>query len=169
MAEDKKPRVGIVMGSDSDLPVMRKATAILNDFDVPFEMHVLSAHRTPHRAHEYAETAQARGLKVIIAGAGMAAHLAGVMAAGTTLPVLAVPINSGALYGLDALLASVQMPSGIPVATLAIDGSKNAALLAVQILATCDDGLRDRLAQYKQDMAEAVAAKDAKVQEEVSG
>ena len=152
------------MGSDSDLPVMQKAAQILLSFDVPFEMHVMSAHRTPERAHEYASTAHTRGLKVLIAGAGVAAHLGGVLAASTPLPVLGVPINSGALKGLDALLATVQMPSGIPVGALAIDGSKNAALLAIQILATADASLQQRILAYKADMVGQVAAKDAKVQ-----
>ncbi len=158
------PMVGIVMGSDSDLPVMQKAATILSQFGVPFEMHVMSAHRTPGRAHDYAASAHARGLKVLIAGAGMAAHLAGVLAASTPLPVLGVPINSGALEGLDALLATVQMPSGIPVGTLAIDGSRNAALLAVQILATSDCALQARILDYKAAMVDQVAAKDARVQ-----
>ncbi len=156
--------VGIVMGSDSDLPVMRKAADILSSFDVPYEIHVMSAHRTPQRAHHYAATAHTRGLKVLIAGAGVAAHLAGVLAASTPLPVLGVPINSGALKGLDALLATVQMPSGIPVGTVAIDGSKNAALLAVQILSTADVSLQDRLLAYKASMESQVAEKNARVQ-----
>ena len=167
MPEEKNALVGIVMGSDSDLPVMRKAADILKEFNVPFEISVMSAHRTPELAHHYATTAHTRGLKVLIAGAGVAAHLAGVLAASTPLPVLGVPINSGALQGLDALLATVQMPSGIPVGTLAIDGSKNAALLAVQILATSDEALRERLIQYKQAMVEQVEAKNARVQAEM--
>ena len=153
------------MGSDSDLPVMRKAADILKSFDVPFEIHVMSAHRTPDRAQHYASSAHTRGLKVLIAGAGVAAHLAGVIAAHTPLPVLGVPIRSGALEGLDALLATVQMPSGIPVGTLAIDGSKNAALLAVQILGTADAALQQKMLDYKSAMVEQVAAKDARVQE----
>jgi len=159
--------VGIVMGSDSDLPIMRKAVDILKSFDIPFELSVMSAHRTPERAHEYAVTAHTRGLKVLIAGAGVAAHLAGVMAANTPLPVLGVPIASGALKGLDALLATVQMPSGIPVGTLAIDGSKNAALLAVQILATADPSLQQRFLTYKADMVTQVHAKNARAQKEL--
>ncbi len=168
MPQDNTALVGIVMGSDSDLPIMRKAADILDSFNVPFEMHVMSAHRTPERAHDYATSAHERGLKVIIAGAGVAAHLAGVMAASTPLPVLGVPINSGALKGLDALLATVQMPSGIPVGTLAIDGSKNAALLAVQILATSDAALTAQLLAYKAAMVEQVAQKDARVQAAMS-
>ena len=157
------------MGSDSDLPIMRKATDILNSFDIPFEIRVMSAHRTPDRAHEYATTAHTRGIKVLIAGAGVAAHLAGVLAANTPLPVLGVPINSGALQGLDALLATVQMPSGIPVGTLAIDGSKNAALFAVQILATSNAALQQRFLDYKAAMLDEVSAKDQKVQQLLFG
>jgi len=155
------------MGSDSDLPVMRKAADILKSFDVPFEIRVMSAHRTPEQAHHYATTAHTRGLKVLIAGAGVAAHLGGVLAASTPLPVLGVPINSGALQGLDALLATVQMPSGIPVGTLAIDGSKNAALLAVQILALSDEALQQRFIDYKKAMVGQVEAKNARVQAEM--
>lgn len=155
------------MGSDSDLPVMRKAADILQSFDVPFELRVMSAHRTPELAHKYATTAHTRGLKVLIAGAGVAAHLAGVMAASTPLPVLGVPINSGALQGLDALLATVQMPSGIPVGALAIDGSKNAALLAIQILSTADPALQQRILDYKAAMVDQVAAKNARAQEQL--
>ena len=162
-----KPLVGILMGSDSDLPIMRKAADILKSFDVPFELNVMSAHRTPDRAHQYATTAHTRGIKVLIAGAGVAAHLAGVLAANTPLPVLGVPINSGALQGLDALLATVQMPSGIPVGALAIDGSKNAALLAVQILATSDPALQQRLIDYKSAMVDQVNIKNARVQEQL--
>ncbi len=169
MPEERAALVGIVMGSDSDLPVMRKTAEILKTFDVPFEIRVMSAHRTPELAHEYATTAHERGLKVLIAGAGVAAHLAGVLAASTPLPVLGVPINSGALQGLDALLATVQMPSGIPVGTLAIDGSKNAALLAVQILATSDEALCARFIDYKKAMVEKVEAKNARVQAEMGG
>ena len=155
------------MGSDSDLPIMRKAADILKSFDVPYELNVMSAHRTPDRAHQYATTAHTRGIKVLIAGAGVAAHLAGVLAANTPLPVLGVPINSGALQGLDALLATVQMPSGIPVGALAIDGSKNAALLAVQILATSDPALQQRFIDYKAAMVDQVDIKNARVQEQL--
>lgn len=155
------------MGSDSDFPIMRKAADILKSFDVPFELNVMSAHRTPDRAHQYATTAHTRGIKVLIAGAGVAAHLAGVLAANTPLPVLGVPINSGALQGLDALLATVQMPSGIPVGALAIDGSKNAALLAVQILATSDPALQQRFIDYKAAMVDQVDIKNARVQEQL--
>lgn len=157
------------MGSDSDLPVMKKATDILRSFDIPFEIHVMSAHRTPGRAHEYATTAHTRGIKVLIAGAGVAAHLGGVLAANSPLPVIGVPINSGALKGLDALLSTVQMPSGIPVATVAIDGSKNAALLAVQILATSDYVLQKRFLNYKAEMLDEVSKKDERVQIQIFG
>lgn len=130
----KKPLVGILMGSDSDLPLMEKAGAVLEEMGIPYEMDISSAHRLPDKTAEYAITARARGLEVIIAGAGMAAHLAGVIAAHTTLPVIGVPLASGALHGVDALYATVQMPPGIPVATVAIDGAKNAAYLACEIL-----------------------------------
>lgn len=162
-----KPLVGILMGSDSDFPIMCKAADILKSFDVPFELNVMSAHRTPDRAHQYATTAHSRGIKVLIAGAGVAAHLAGVLAANSPLPVLGVPINSGALQGLDALLATVQMPSGIPVGALAIDGSKNAALLAVQILATSDPALQQRFIDYKANMVDEVDMKNARAQEQL--
>lgn len=155
------------MGSDSDLPIMRKAADILRSFDVPFELNVMSAHRTPDRAHNYATTAHTRGIKVLIAGAGVAAHLAGVIAANSPLPVLGVPINSGALRGLDALLATVQMPSGIPVGTVAIDGSKNAALLAIQILATSDPALQQRFLDYKANMVDEVDIKNARAQKQL--
>ena len=168
MTDTRSPLVGIVMGSDSDWPIMKKATDILSSFDIPFEVRVMSAHRTPDMAHTYATTAHTRGLKVLIAGAGVAAHLAGVVAANTPLPVLGVPINSGALRGMDALLATVQMPSGIPVGTLAIDGSKNAALLAVQILATSDSALQKRMLGYKAAMVGQVEAKNARVQEDLA-
>lgn len=129
-----KPLVGILMGSDSDLPVMEKAGAVLEEMGVPYEMDISSAHRLPDKTAEYAKTARARGIEVLVAGAGMAAHLAGVIAAHTTLPVIGVPLASGALQGVDALYATVQMPPGIPVATVAIDGAKNAAYLACEIL-----------------------------------
>ena len=158
---DGKPGVGIVMGSDSDLGVMKEAAAILKKFDVPFEITVASAHRSPERAGEFASTALARGAKVIIAGAGHAAHLAGVMAAHTTLPVIGVPIDSSCLQGLDALLATVQMPPGIPVATTALGkpGARNAGILAVQMLALADSELQEKLAAFKKDMAIKVAEK----------
>ncbi len=156
-----KPQVGIVMGSDSDLPVMEGAVAMLKKFAVPFEMTVASAHRTPERAARFASTAAERGIKVIIAGAGHAAHLAGAMAAQTSLPVIGVPIDSSSLQGLDALLSTVQMPPGIPVATVAVGkpGAKNAGILAVQILAVSNPELAALLAEYKKEMADEVERK----------
>ena len=152
------------MGSESDLPVMREAAEVLQDFEVPFEIRVLSAHRTPAIMQDYAQTAHERGLKVIIAGAGGAAHLPGMIAASTTLPVLGVPVKTSKLNGLDSLLSVVQMPGGVPVATLAISGAKNAGLLAVQILALADPDLHNRMLRYKQDLIEKVKAMDERVQ-----
>ncbi len=152
-------KVAIIMGSTSDLPVVQKAADVLREFGVPYEMHVCSAHRTPAEAREFAAGARKNGFGVIIAAAGMAAHLAGAMAAGTTLPVIGIPVNS-ALGGLDALLATVQMPSGIPVATVAIDGAKNAAFLAVQILALGDPDLTDKLEAQRSAAAADILAKD---------
>ena len=160
-----KPLVGILMGSDSDLKVMSEAAKVLEEFGVPFEITVCSAHRTPDRAHEYATTAIKRGLKVIIASAGGAAHLAGSLAASTTLPVIGVPIN-WKLDGLDALLSTMQMPPGVPVATVGIDGAKNAGLLAVQILATADKKLMNKLSEYKKTLAKSVNAKAKKLEKE---
>lgn len=148
------PIVGIVMGSDSDRDVMDKAGGVLDRFDVPFEIEVMSAHRNPGRVAEYAASASERGLKVIIAGAGMAAHLPGVVAAHTILPVIGVPLYQKALGGEDALYSCVQMPPGVPVATVAIDGAKNAAVLACQILAVGDDKLGFKLAELKQQMTQ---------------
>jgi phosphoribosylaminoimidazole carboxylase PurE protein len=159
MTGDVKPLVGVVMGSDSDLDVMRPAAETLASFGVPCEVTVASAHRSPARAAEYAATARDRGLKVIIAGAGWAAHLAGVLAGGTTLPVIGVPLSSSPLGGLDALLATVQMPPGVPVATVALDGARNAAILAVQILAASSAELADRLAAHKAGLASSVEDK----------
>ena len=156
-------KIGIVMGSDSDLPVVEKAMTTLEKFGVPFEAHVYSAHRTPVEASEFAKNARANGFGAIIAAAGKAAHLAGAMAANTTLPVIGIPIKSSTLDGLDALLSTVQMPSGLPVATVAIDGAENAAILAVQMLALSDEGLAEKVAQMKIDMENAVLAKDAKL------
>lgn len=150
-------RVAIVMGSGSDRPVMEKAATTLESFGIDSEVKVLSAHKTPDQALEFASTAAEQGFAVIIAGAGKAAHLAGVMAAKSLLPVIGVPINAS-LDGMDALLATVQMPTGIPVATVAIDGATNAALLAVAILAVGDDSLRERLARYRADLAEKTLA-----------
>jgi len=152
------------MGSDSDLSVMQEAAKILEEFGVPYEMTLLSAHRSPARAAEYAGTASARGLKIIIAGAGVAAHLAGAVAAQTTLPVIGVPIESGALKGVDALFATVQMPPGIPVATVAINGAKNAGLLAVQILATSDKKLEKKFVEYKKGLEKTLVAKAEKLE-----
>jgi phosphoribosylamine--glycine ligase len=158
---DGAPQVGIVMGSDSDLEIMNAAAAMLKKFQIPYEMTVASAHRSPQRAAEFAVSALKRGLKVIIAGAGHAAHLAGVLAAHTTLPVIGVPIDSSCLQGLDALLATVQMPPGIPVATMAIgkSGARNAGILAAQIIATANPELGAQLENFKQEMARQVEEK----------
>ncbi len=152
-------KVGIVRGSASDLPVVKKAQEVLESLGIPNEMHIYSAHRTPVEAREFAETAREKGFGVLIAAAGMAAHLAGAIAAGTTLPVIGIPINSS-LNGLDALLATVQMPSGIPVATVAVDGAKNAAWLAAEILAVEDAALAEKLASARKQTAEDILAKD---------
>ncbi|MDY5100733.1 MAG: 5-(carboxyamino)imidazole ribonucleotide mutase [Oscillospiraceae bacterium] len=153
-------KVGIVMGSDSDLPVISKAVDVLREFEVPFEVHVYSAHRTPAEAADFARSAREKGFGVIIAAAGMAAHLAGVLAAGTILPVIGIPCRSSVLDGMDALLSTVQMPSGIPVATVAIDGGSNAALLALEILALSDEALAGKLEEKRKKNAEAVLEKD---------
>ena len=158
-------KVGIIMGSDSDFPLMKKTVEVLEEFGIAYEVKVSSAHRTPEDTLEYAKTAVDRGLKVIIAGAGAAAHLPGVIAAETTLPVIGVPINATTLNGMDALYAIVQMPSGVPVASVGIDATKNAGLLAVQILATADDELRQKMVEYKENIKEAVLKKNAKIQE----
>lgn len=158
-----QPLVGIVLGSASDRQVMAPAWQTLSEFGVPHELSVCSAHRTPARAADYASRARERGLRVLIAGAGAAAHLAAVLAAHTTLPVIGVPLNSSPLQGLDALYATVQMPSGVPVATVAIDGARNAALLAVQILAVSDEELAGRLAQMKAEMTAAVERADVEL------
>lgn len=159
--------VAIVMGSNSDLPVVEGAISQLKAFGVDFEAHVISAHRTPYQAEEFAKNAKERGVKVIIAAAGKAAHLGGVIAAYTTLPVIALPIKSSLMDGLDSLLSMVQMPSGIPVATVAVNGADNAGILAVQMLALSDAELSKKLDKFKVDMAEAVMKKDAKLQEEL--
>ncbi|CAB1084317.1 N5-carboxyaminoimidazole ribonucleotide mutase (EC [Olavius algarvensis Delta 1 endosymbiont] len=157
----REPQVGIVMGSDSDLDIMKETAAVLQKFQIPYEMTVASAHRSPQRATEFAGTARERGLKVIVAGAGHAAHLAGVLAAHTHLPVIGVPIDSSCLQGLDALLATVQMPPGIPVATMAIgkSGARNAGILATQIIAVSDPELGQKLSDFKKDMARQVEQK----------
>ncbi len=162
-----KKLVLIVMGSDSDYPVMEKAVVQLAEFGVGCDVRVCSAHRTPAVAHELASGARQNGYRVVIAAAGMAAHLAGVFAASTTLPVIGVPIASGAMNGVDALYSTVQMPPGIPVATVGIGGSKNAALLAVEMLSIADEGLAEQLNDFKASMAEAVIAKDQKLQGEL--
>ena len=164
--ETAVPLVGILMGSDSDLPTMGEAAKVLQEFDVPFEIHVSSAHRTPDRVIRFAREADGRGLRVLIAGAGGAAHLAGVVAAHTVLPVIGVPMEGGTLHGLDALLSTVQMPGGIPVATVAIGkaGARNAGLLAIQILALTDSRLRRDLLAYRRRMSAQVAEKDRQLQ-----
>src|SRR5580698_4775925 len=166
----KRVLVGIVMGSDTDYPVMSEAGKTLGKFGIAYEMEVLSAHRTPARAHEYATTALKRGLKVLIAAAGAAAHLAGVMAANTTLPVIGVPMATSTLNGLDALLATVQMPGGIPVATMAIDkaGAVNSAIFAAEILGLSDPAIAQKLVQHKEDLAKSVAEKNAKLQQQIA-
>lgn len=156
-------KVGIVMGSDSDLPIVKKATDTLKIFGVPFEVHVYSAHRTPAEAKEFAENARGNGFGVIIAAAGMAAHLAGAIAANTTLPVIGIPCKSSNLDGMDALLSTVQMPSGIPVATVAINGAVNAALLSCEILALEDEELADKLIAKRSADAAAVLEKDKNI------
>ena len=158
-----KPLVGILMGSDSDWPTMKAAADALAELDVAGEVNVMSAHRTPDDVAEYARTAEKRGLKVIIAGAGGAAHLAGVVAAVTPLPVIGVPIETKCAGGLDSLLAIVQMPSGVPVATVAIGGAKNAGILAAQIIATGDAALRDRVVKFKMKIADDARAKNRKL------
>ena len=161
----EKPLVGIVMGSDSDWPLVKKACATLETFGVPYETRVISAHRTPEVAIDYSKSAESRGLKVIIAAAGGAAHLGGVLAAGTPLPVIGIPVAGGALNGLDALYATVQMPSGVPVATVACGsaGPTNAALLAVQILGTADETLRAKFRAFKDELKAKVAAANDRI------
>ena len=156
-------KVGIIMGSDSDLPVVSKAIDILKEFDVPFEVHIYSAHRTPKEAAAFSQSARENGFGAIIAAAGMAAHLAGAIAAQTTIPVIGIPCSSSNLEGLDALLSTVQMPSGIPVATVAVNGAANAALLAVQILAVEDASLAEKLDAKRARDAEKVLQKDADI------
>ena len=158
-------QVGIVMGSDSDLPVMSKAAEVLDEFGISYEMHIISAHREPDLFFDWAKSAEERGLRVIIAGAGMAAHLPGMCAALFPLPVIGIPMHTTSLGGRDSLYSIVQMPSGIPVATVAIGGAKNAGLLAVKILAVSDKELLSRLKEYNAKMADEVAAKDARLQD----
>lgn len=159
------PQVGVVMGSDSDLPCMQRAIEVLERFAIHHEVRVLSAHRTPLAMSDYAQNAEARGLQVLIAGAGGAAHLPGMVAALTTLPVIGVPVSSKALSGVDSLYSIVQMPAGIPVATVAIGNAANAALLALQILALQQPALRQQLHDYRHELAEMVSAKDARLQD----
>ncbi len=158
-------KVGIIMGSDSDLPIIKKATDTLKALDIPFEVHIYSAHRTPVEARDFAVNARANGFGVLIAAAGMAAHLAGAIAANTTLPVIGIPCKSSNLDGMDALLSTVQMPTGIPVATVAINGGANAALLAAQIIAVEDKDLAARLDKKRADDAAVVLKKDSSVME----
>ncbi len=165
MSDSPAPPVGIAMGSDSDLPVMQAAADVLDEFDVPYEMRVLSAHRTPGVMKEYAESAHERGVEVIIAGAGGAAHLPGMLAASTPLPVIGVPVKTSKLNGVDSLLSIVQMPGGVPVGSVAINAADNAALLAVQILGTGRPDLRDRMMQYKEELTDTVADMDDRVQQ----
>ena len=161
-------KVGLIMGSTSDLPTVQKAADVLEEFGVPYEMHIYSAHRTPVEAREFCTSARAKGFGVIIAAAGMAAHLAGAMAAGTTLPVIGIPVKSSTLDGIDALLSTVQMPSGMPVATVAIDGAVNAALLSVQILAVEDAALAEKLEAYRAEAGRKVLEKDQKISKQYS-
>ncbi len=159
-------KVGIIMGSDSDLPIIKKATDVLSGLEIPFEVHVYSAHRTPIEARDFSVNAKKKGFGVLIAAAGMAAHLAGAVAANTTLPVIGIPCKSSNLDGMDALLSTVQMPTGIPVATVAINGGANAALLAAQILALSDEKLAEKLDNKRVSDAKIVLEKDAKISAE---
>jgi phosphoribosylaminoimidazole carboxylase PurE protein len=171
LAKEGPLLVGVIMGSDSDYPVMAEACGMLDKFGIRYEVEVISAHRSPARAAEYAETAAKRGLKAIIVGAGGAAHLAGVVAAVTTLPVIGVPLAATALNGMDSLLATVQMPGGVSVATMAIGkpGAMNAGIYVAQILALSDGAMADKVAEYKSQLASAVAEKNARLQRELSG
>jgi 5-(carboxyamino)imidazole ribonucleotide mutase len=162
--QNDQPRVGIIMGSDSDLPVLRAAAEVLAELGVPWEMTIVSAHRTPRRLYEYAQGARERGLKVIIAGAGGAAHLPGMAAALSPLPVIGVPVKTSSLSGQDSLLSIVQMPAGVPVATVAINGARNAGILAAQILGTADEALLDRVARFKQDLETTVLEKAGRME-----
>jgi phosphoribosylaminoimidazole carboxylase PurE protein len=170
MSENRAVRVGILMGSDTDYPVMSETAKTLDKFGIGYEIEVVSAHRTPARAHEYATTAASRGLKLLIAAAGAAAHLAGVMAANTTLPVIGVPMGTSSLNGMDALLSTVQMPGGIPVATMAIDkaGAVNAAIFAAQVLALSDPELARKIVSHKEDLARSVSEKNARLKQQLA-
>lgn len=161
------PKVAIVMGSDSDFDKLKGCIKVLKDFKIDVSAHVISAHRTPEAAENFSKSAESNGIEVIIAAAGKAAHLAGVLAASTTVPVIGIPIKSSTMDGLDSLLSTVQMPSGIPVATVAIDGGDNAGILAAQMLSLKYDYLKDMLKDFKKDMAEKVMAKNEKIQETV--
>ncbi|MQA63172.1 MAG: 5-(carboxyamino)imidazole ribonucleotide mutase [Actinophytocola sp.] len=165
MSENDEAAVGVIMGSDSDWPVLEAAAVALDEFDVPYEVGVYSAHRTPQRMLDYARSAADRGVRVIIAGAGGAAHLPGMVASATVLPVIGVPVPLRYLDGLDSLLSIVQMPAGVPVATVSVGGARNAGLLAVRILAASDAGLRDRMARFQSDLEELVLAKDEALRE----
>jgi 5-(carboxyamino)imidazole ribonucleotide mutase len=167
--ETAAPRVGVIMGSDSDWSVMEDAAQALAEFDVPFEVGVVSAHRTPDRMLEYAKTAAARGIEVIIAGAGGAAHLPGMVAAATALPVIGVPVPLAKLDGLDSLLSIVQMPAGVPVATVSIGGGRNAGLLAVRILGSSDVALRKRVEDFQRELADMVLQKDSALRQRLLG
>lgn len=162
-------KVAVILGSDSDWPVVKAACAQLEELEIPWEAHILSAHRTPDAAARFAKGARDNGFGAVICAAGLAAHLAGAVAANTTLPVIGIPMKGGALDGLDALLSTVQMPSGIPVAAVALNGAKNAALLAAEILAVCDDTLAGRLDARRRDMEAQIAKKEDKLQEEIRG
>jgi 5-(carboxyamino)imidazole ribonucleotide mutase len=159
-----KPIVGIIMGSDSDLPIMQEAAKLLEEFAVPHELKIVSAHRTPDQMYDYAKNAKANGIKVIIAGAGGAAHLPGMVAATTIVPVIGVPVKTKTMDGVDSLFSIVQMPPGVPVATVAINGAKNAGLLAVQILATSDENLQQKLQDYKKNLNQTVLEKTEKLE-----
>lgn len=165
MSKEEIPRVGIIMGSDSDLPIMEGAIALCEKFAVPYEVAIVSAHRTPDRMVEYAKTAVSRGLKVIIAGAGGAAHLPGMVASLTSLPVIGVPVKTRHLQGVDSLYSIVQMPGGIPVATVAINNAKNAGLLAIQILGAFDSNLSKKVEKYRQELADSVIEKQNRLDE----
>ncbi|AZG44826.1 5-(carboxyamino)imidazole ribonucleotide mutase [Gordonia insulae] len=167
--EPTRPRVGLIMGSDSDWPTMEAAAEALAEFEVPFEVGVVSAHRTPQRMLDYASGAAARGISVIIAGAGGAAHLPGMVASATPLPVIGVPVQLRTLDGLDSLLSIVQMPAGVPVATVSIGGARNAGLLAVRILASADSGLRSRMEDFQRGLESMVLEKDAALREKLLG
>ena len=162
-------KVGIIMGSKSDLDTMKKASAVLDEFNIPYEMVIASAHRTPEAVKDFVTRLEGEGAIAFIAGAGAAAHLPGVVASFTTLPVIGIPLNATALKGIDSLLAIVQMPSGMPVATMAVDGAKNAALFAVQIGAAQNEALRNKYKAYREDMAKQVIAKNEKLQAELAG